>query len=237
MKVDETLSIGKIADEIPGARQVFETLGIDYACGGTRSLSDAAHEEGLDPELLVASVRRLAQSDKTQSWHDRPLTELVRHLTNEHHRFVRDELAVISFGMFDLCAPPATPSADLQSLRAAIARLSDILLPHMHEEEDNLFGPIEALELSWGTNEQPIDSDLRTRIRQIVSEHGTIAAQLRTIRELRLRLEASNELQPRCRTTLESVARLEAHLHEYMFLENCILLPRAVALQEQMTAA
>ncbi len=238
MKVDESTSIAKIADEIPGARQVFETLGIDYACGGDLSLADAAYAEGLDPEVLVAGVRRLAApSGETHSWNDRPLADLIRHLTDEHHRFVRDELAAISFGLFDLCAPPATPDADLQSLRAAIVRLSDVLLPHMHEEEDNLFHPIEALERSWQSSERPVDGELRTRIRQVVTEHGTIAVQLRSIRELRLRLEAENELNARVRSILESVARLEAHLHEYMFLENCILFPRAVALQEQMTAA
>jgi iron-sulfur cluster repair protein YtfE (RIC family) len=57
------------------------------------------------------------------------------------------------------------------------------------------------------------------------------------VRKCHLRLESGNDLPPRCRTVLEAIGRLEAHLHEYMFLENCILFPRAVALQEQMTAA
>ncbi|MGZ5476417.1 MAG: DUF542 domain-containing protein [Thermoanaerobaculia bacterium] len=237
MKVDQTLPIATIAADIPGARSVFESLGIDYACGGARSLADAAHEEGVDPELLVASLRRLAPAGKTDSWNERPLTDLIHHLTNEHHRFIREEMAVIALRMFDLCAPPARPAADLQSLRTALARLSDILIPHMHQEEDNVFRAIELLEAEWQSNEPPLDGELRTRIGHVVCDHGTIAAQLRTIRGLRLTLEESNELQPRCRTILDSVARLEAHLHEYMFLENCILFPRAVALQQQMTAA
>jgi regulator of cell morphogenesis and NO signaling len=238
MRVDESTSIAKIADEISGARQVFETLGIDYACGGALSLADAAYAEGLDPEVLVAGVRRLAApSGGTHSWNDRPLADLIKHLTDEHHRLVRDELAAISFGLFDLCAPPATPDEDLLSLRAAIVRLSGVLLPHMHEEEDNLFHPIAALELSRQSSERTVNGELRSRIQHVITEHGTIAAQLRSIRELRLRLEAGNELSERARAILESVTRLEAHLHEYMFLENCILFPRAVALQEQMTAA
>jgi regulator of cell morphogenesis and NO signaling len=236
MRIDAKLPISKIADEIPGARQVFETLGIDYACAGERTLTDAAHEEGLDPELLVASLRRLLPAGAARSWSDRPLTELVHFLTNEHHKLVREELARIALGMFELCAPPATPQADLQSLRATLVCLSETLLPHMHEEEDSLFGPIEALELAWQTNGRSTDGVLRSHISHIVTEHGTIATQLRTIRDLRLRLEAANEMPSQCRTTLGEVARLEAHLHEYMFLENCVLFPRAVALAEQMSA-
>lgn len=233
MRIDATLPISTIAAETPRAREVFETFGIDYACEGERSLADVARGEGLDPELLVARLRRVAQEDKTQSWNELPLADLVRHLTNQHHRFVREELALISFQLFELCAAPARPAADLQSLRSAVIRMSDILLPHLREEEDNVFRVIEALEASWHTGEAPIDGELRARIGHMVTEHGTISAQLRTIRELRTRLEAGNETPQAPRVFLQSVAKLEAHLHEYMFLENCILFPRAVALQDQ----
>lgn len=236
MKVDRTLSVATVAAEIPGSREVFEKFGIDYAGAGARSMADAAHEQGIDPELLLASVRALVPADQSQSWSERPLVDLVQHLVREHHRFVREELAMISFRMWELCAPPARPVPDLQSLRAALTRLSDTLLGHMHEEEDNVFPRIEALEASWQANESRIDEELAVRIGHIVTEHGTIAAQLRTIRELRQKLEVGDDAPALSRPTLEAIARLEAHLHEYLFLENCILFPRAVALQEQMTA-
>ena len=56
------------------------------------------------------------------------------------------------------------------------------------------------------------------------------------IRELRLRLSDSDSLSPRCTALLDDLATLEAHLHEYIFLENAILFPRAAALAEQGAA-
>ena len=238
MRIDANLPLATIAAEFPSTRNIFETFGIDYACGGSRSLIDAAHEHGIDLELLVASIGRIASGQATTlPWHEKPLRDLVHHLNEEHHRFVRDELAVISFRMFDLCAPPARPIEDLQSLRAALARLSETLIRHLHTEEDEVFPTIDALEASWQAKRSAINEGLRLQIRNIVTEHGAISAQLRTVRELRLRIEASNEMPANCHGFLESIAKLEAHLHEYMFLENCILFPRAVALQEQITAA
>jgi iron-sulfur cluster repair protein YtfE (RIC family) len=69
---------------------------------------------------------------------------------------------------------------------------------------------------------------LREAIARAVTEHGALAVRLRTIRELRLAMEASLETPPECDEVLDAVARLEAHVHECMFLENCILFPRAL---------
>lgn len=236
MKIDATLPIAKIAAEVPGAMAVFESLGIDYSCAGERSLADAAYAEGLDPETLIRSLRGLRAVQRAESWNDRSPTDLVRHLVAEHHRFVRDELAAIALRLADVCSTPGGAHPDLQSLRAAFAKLSDVIIPHLRDEEENVFRAIEAIENAWQLNQPPpvIEGDLHAGILRIVGEHGTIAAQLQTIRELRLRLDASNDLSPRCRPILDGLENLEAHLHEYMFLENCILFPRAVVLQEQM---
>ena len=46
----------KIEAPLPIAR-----LAADLACAGDRSLHDAAHATGVDPMIVVASLRRLAK--------------------------------------------------------------------------------------------------------------------------------------------------------------------------------
>ena len=236
MKITESVPIATIAAEMPAARALFESLGIDYACGGQRSLGDAAHAEGLDPEIVIAGLRRITPEHGEQ-WHDRPLRDLVQYLMNEHHHFVRDEMMSLALWLSDLCAPPAKPKPDLQSLRAAFTRLSEKVLPHLHDEEA-VFGHIETLETEWHTGDPPHgDGDLGAHIQRLMADHATIAAQLRSIRSLHLRLMTEEELPMRIRRALDAVGSLEAHLHEYMFLENCVLFPRAIALEQQMMVA
>ena len=235
MKIEGNLPIAKFAAELPGAISIFELLGLDYACAGDRSLEDAAHAEGIAPEIVIAGLRRLKTREQTESWNDRPLSDLTGHLSEQHHRFVRDELARIAVALAGICSAPAAVPSYLISLRAAFTRLSAIVLPHLHREEDEAFLVIEALEKAW-QSAQP-DSvpsrGLGDILRRLADEHGAIAAQLRTIRELRIRLEDSDSLSQQCGALLDDLASLEAHLHEYMFLENCILFPRAAALAEE----
>lgn len=236
MKITEDLPLSTIAADLPASRGLFESLGIDYSTSGPRSVGDAARAEGLDAEIVLAGLRRIT-SGKTESWDERPLGELIRHLIEQHHHFVRDELMSLTLWLSDLCAPWIRPAAELQSLRAAFTRLADTIFPHLHDEEI-AFARIEALENARQSSEtRPVNGELRARIHRLVEEHGTIAAQLRTIRELRMRLMTSNDVVPRLRRALEAIGDLEAHLHEYMFLENCILFPRAIALEEQIAAA
>lgn len=238
MKIDGNLPIAKFAAGLPGAMAIFESLGLDYACAGDRSLDDAAHAEGIAPEVVIASLRRLKSAEHAEPWGDRPLADLTHHLVEQHHRFVREELAQIAMRLADLCSSPGGVPPDLMSLRAAFARLSEMILPHLHHEEEKVFRAVEALEKTWQSNEPLADphTDLLATLQQFAGEHGAIDAQLRTMRELRFRLAGSDELLPRCSRTLEELATLEAHLHEYIFLENCILFPRAAALLEQAIA-
>jgi regulator of cell morphogenesis and NO signaling len=235
MRIDGRMPITSIAADLPGAIAVFEALGLDYACAGNRSLVDAARAEGIDAEVVIASLRRLGTAEHAQSWHDRPLSDLVRYLVAQHHRFVRDEVGALALRLADLCATYGAVDPDLIAIRAAFTRLADLLLPHLHREEQSIFLAIEAMESTWQSNEgDAFPHDLAGHIRELTVEHGMISAQLRTLRELRMPLGVANGLAPRVAAMLEELAALEAHLHEYMFLENCVLFPRALALEAEL---
>jgi regulator of cell morphogenesis and NO signaling len=231
MKIDPKLPIGKFAAEVPGAIAVFEALGIDYASLCDRSVDDAAHAAGIAPEIAVTGLRRLKAVSEGQSWSDRPLIELTRHLSQQHHHFVRHELGRLAARLTDVCSAGDDVLSELLSLRAAFSRMTEIVLPHFHREEAVLFREVEAMERAWQSGETVIaPPDFAGAMRQVTNEHAAISAHLRTMRDLRTDLEDADDLPPRCRAILDDVAALEAHLHEYMFLENWVLFPRAAAL-------
>ena len=43
-------TVGHLVVERPSRARVFEQLGLDYCCGGNKSLSQACREKGLDYE-------------------------------------------------------------------------------------------------------------------------------------------------------------------------------------------
>lgn len=174
---------------------------------------------------------------RAELWNDRPLAELVHYLVSQHHRFVREELAAIAFRLSDFCTSPASADPALMELRAAFTRLSEVTLPHLHHEEEDVFPAVEALEKQWEANAPLHAGSISASIRLLAKEHELIAEQLFRMRQLRLKLSEANELSARCTSTLNDIATLEAHLQDYMFLEDSVLFPRAEAIEEQAVAS
>lgn len=232
MKISRNSSIAKIAADVPGATEVFEALGLDYSCAGDRSLADAAYVAAIDPDAVVGRLRRLRSVENAVSWNDRRLSEVMKHLVEEHHRLIAGDMRATAIHLADVCSEPSEMPSDVYLLRATFARLSDILLPHIREEEEDIFPLIEELEQAWETDQPRAEKhgDLDRHISKIVSEHGKTAELLRAMRELRERLQLNEDVPAKCQPILEGIARLESHLHQYMFLENSVLFPRAVAL-------
>ena len=79
MTLNANLTVREIASENPAAIRVFESFGIDYCCGGRRSLEEAcaAGSVALDTVLqsLTAASQTLAVED-AEKWVDADLSAL-----------------------------------------------------------------------------------------------------------------------------------------------------------------
>ena len=237
MNIEKTTLVETIAASVPGATGVFEAVGIDYACGARLSLREAAEIAGIDTRPLIDTLQSLPAATSDTDWNERSLTDVARQVTAGHHLLIREQLPHIALAMANLCMGAAR-SSDVMDLRAEIASLSGELIPHLHDEERNVFQVIEAMETAWQENETPppLDHGLHKRIAELMVAHGSIAQRVHRIRDLRLRISTGADLSPECHAALALLEQFEAHLRHEMFIENCILFPRALALEEQWTA-
>src|SRR5215207_5381120 len=90
-------TVRDLALSVPGATRAFERAGIDYCCGGGRTLEDACASAGVDAGELLATLRGLEESGQASSG-DRDfvamsLEALVDHIVRTHHVFTFQELA------------------------------------------------------------------------------------------------------------------------------------------------
>jgi len=56
MAITASKTVRELAVELPGAARVFEKLGIDYCCGGAKSLQDACGDARLAVEEVIRSL-------------------------------------------------------------------------------------------------------------------------------------------------------------------------------------
>ncbi|MGB7169985.1 MAG: DUF542 domain-containing protein, partial [Acidobacteriaceae bacterium] len=93
MTADAT-TVRDIALEQPASIRIFEKFGIDYCCGGRKSLGQACQERSLDVQTVLAAIEGAAHGaeEHAQEWASASLEALCEHIVKIHHDYVRREI-------------------------------------------------------------------------------------------------------------------------------------------------
>src|SRR5712691_4546036 len=132
-----TKTVRDLAVEIPGATRVFENLGIDYCCGGKRSLADACAAAGVTAESVMNS---LEHANGSHAQFEEPnfliatLAELIDHIVEKHHVFTKTEIARLRALIDKVCSVHGQNHPELSELRLLFEDLGTQLEPHMMKE-------------------------------------------------------------------------------------------------------
>lgn len=85
-------SLGQLARKIPGATAIFHKQGLDFCCGGNKSLRRAAEEKNLDGDTIANSLLASASKGETPVTEAMPLPELIDYILDNFHQVHRTEL-------------------------------------------------------------------------------------------------------------------------------------------------
>jgi len=125
MNLDVTQTVRELAINVPSATRVFEQLGIDYCCGGNKSLERACGDANVPIQQVVDSLQSEAffaesrqNAPRENQWADAPLADLISHINNTHHKFTRQEIARLG-PLFDkVCRVHGANHSELVNIRA-----------------------------------------------------------------------------------------------------------------------
>jgi regulator of cell morphogenesis and NO signaling len=141
MTIDLRRTLADLVLERPAAARVLTRLGLDYCCGGRRSLEEACRERGLDPATVAVFLEHEAEPVALEStdWAAAPLPELCAHIVERHHARMRWELPRVAELAGRAAAVHGGELPELHELRTELERLRDELEEHLDEEERSLF--------------------------------------------------------------------------------------------------
>jgi regulator of cell morphogenesis and NO signaling len=212
-------TLAQLALERPSAARVLGRLGLDYCCGGRRSLAAACEEHGLDARTVVVLLDRDAEpvAGELEDWSGAPLAELCTHIVGVHHRRLRWELPRLSELADSVVAAHAGEEPSLGELRDELAALRRELDAHMADEELRLFPSLVAGE-----------APARAEVARLEHEHDGTGERLRRLRRLAGGYAADGALCTAHRALLEGLHGLELDLHQHVHEENNVLFPRAL---------
>ncbi len=232
-------TVREVALEHPAATRVFEKLGIDYCCGGHRSLGEACAKANV-PAFLVMDTLEMAEETeraarKVRDWQEEPLSELIAHIEKTHHKYVRDETVRLTALIEKVCSVHGKNHAELFEIRTTFAGLAQELTMHMMKEERVLFPYIVRMEEAVIQKEPILPAPFGTvenPVAMMEHEHDSAGQALRALRKSSSGYQAPADGCVSYQTLYKALEAFEADLHQHIHLENNILFPRAIAMEK-----
>jgi len=189
MKPDLNQTVREIAIEHPATVRVFESLGIDYCCGGKRTLNDACERAGVPVQRaldLLATVQEAASVD-VANWAGASAGELIGHIVGRHHKYVRSESPRLGIMLEKFVGRHGQEHPELASICDLFGALTQELSAHMLKEENILFPYFEQMEsaVSRGAAPPPaVFGSVETPISRMLADHDDAGELLAEMREL-----------------------------------------------------
>jgi regulator of cell morphogenesis and NO signaling len=235
--ISTTTFVGQIVAARPLLARVFERLGIDYCCGGKRTLAEACVAKGLDPAtvaVLLDAAAQLAGPKPAVDAATMSLSSLADHIESTHHVYLKEELPQLVEKADRVARKHAWRDSRLPAVAATMRELAEEMFSHMAKEENILFPLVRELEQK-GTVSHACGS-LANPIRQMETEHDSAGGALARLRELTDGFTPDAESCNTHRAMLAGFAQLEGDLHDHVHKENNVLFPRALELEAQAVA-
>lgn len=232
--IDATDTLGTLVTEHPDLARGLEHFGLDYCCGGHRSLDDACRDAGLDPREVAAALS--ARDERgPEPWATLGPTELVDHVETTHHVYLREELARLVALAETVTKVHGERHPELAEVGDTLIELRADLEPHMAKEEQVLFPMIRQLMAAESAPTFHCGS-LSNPISVMLTEHDRVGELLARLRVLTDDYTTPADGCASYEAYYRGLAEVEADTHLHVHKENNLLFP-AVIEQEHRLAA
>jgi len=206
-------SLGDIAASLPGATAVFRRHKLDFCCGGSQSLQDAARHRDIDPAAIEAELETLAPEPNTVPDDVDGLIQCILDRYHQVHRQEMPELRALALRVETVHAQhPAVP----KGLSDLLARMYGEMESHMQKEEQILFPMMLA-----GGNPMIVHP-----IGMMRHEHDSHGEELEALAKLTGDLTLPADACNTWRALYAGLGKFRDDLTEHIHIENNILFPK-----------
>lgn len=230
-------SVGSIVNENFAAARVFKFYGIDFCCGGSASLEEACRMAGVDFDRVVESLTEDAAKGVTSipfdSW---PTDLLIDYVLKIHHRGIRAKGPRLLADIEHIASVHGVVHPELFQLRRLFAESLEDLENHLQKEEQVLFpycyDLFEASEQD--ASREPMHcGTVANPIRVMLREHNDEGTRYKYIRNLMNGFAAPEDACASYQLMLADIEAFMDGLFEHIHIENNILFPRFVQLEQR----
>ncbi|WP_100613968.1 iron-sulfur cluster repair di-iron protein [Confluentibacter citreus] len=235
---DTQKQIGQFVAEDFRTAAVFNTYGIDFCCKGDRTVEEVCNKNGINPNDLLDKLHAVlnTKTDQAIDYKSWPLDLLAEYIEKKHHRYVEEKIPILRQFLDKLCKVHGERHPELFEINELFIGCSGELASHMKKEELILFPFVKKMvkaKLENSAVPSPAFGTVENPIAMMMEEHENEGDRFRKIAEL-----TNNYTPPAdgCNTykvTFAMLNEFEQDLHLHIHLENNILFPEAIKLEQQ----
>lgn len=233
------LTVGEIVAQNWKTAALFQRHQIDFCCRGHVTLREACNPLGIDPEAILKELAALLQAEENTesdytSW---PLDLLADYIEKKHHKYVTDRLPELMAYLDKICGVHGNHHPELVEIRELFSQTVDELTVHMKKEELMLFPFIRTMMSAQQDRlplPRPVYGSVRNPIQMMQHEHTDEGDRFVRIAELSNHYTPPEDACSTYRVAFAMLQEFEQDLHKHIHLENNILFPRAIRLEQEL---
>ncbi len=229
-------SVGEVVKQNIHAAPIFEAYGIDYCCGGKKSLNAACMEKDVDAARLKAELELLPErgSLDVASWET---SFLIDYIVNTHHQYVKNMMPPIAAHAAKVATVHGAHHPEVREIAAIWQQVQMELESHMMKEERILFPFIKRLAAA-DRGEGQVSAGgfgtVRNPIEMMEHEHDSVGVAMDHMRKLGSDYTPPEDACTTFQLLYRELDEFERDLHIHIHLENNVLHPRAIAMEERL---
>ncbi len=238
MLVQKENKIGEVVARNFHTAKVFESLGLDFCCGGKKTIGDACREKGMDADFVVSEVSKVQESNGTAAHFEKWEPDfLADYIINNHHAYVQTTIPTIEHHLQKVVSAHGEKHPELSKIDEAFTTLKNELMDHMAKEEKMLFPYIKKMNIAYkNTLEMPVPpfGSVDNPIKVMESEHEAAGGLMALISKLSGSYTPPADACSTYKVLYSELKEFEADLHMHVHLENNILFPKASELEVKL---
>jgi regulator of cell morphogenesis and NO signaling len=231
-------TIGEMVTKDFRKAQVFKKFGIDFCCGGKKTLKEVCDKKGIDAEEVEKELSGFNEKENTYFDFDKwDLDFLADYIVNTHHKYVKESLPF----MTELATKVARVHGDHHPELLEVARIFNALAQdfglHLMKEENILFPYIKEMAIAKKEGKTMATSpfgNVNNPTQMMETEHEQAGEDMQAIRQLTNNFELPQGACNSYQILFKKLAEFENDLFNHVHLENNILFPKAIALEKEV---
>ncbi|MCC7430714.1 iron-sulfur cluster repair di-iron protein [bacterium] len=229
-------TIGEIVAEDIRKAEVFRKFGLDFCCGGHKTVKQACDEAGVSYKAVENALNLADRSsdNRSQNFNAWKPDFLADYIQNTHHVYVLEAFDLLDQISVKVAHVHGQNHPELIRIAEIYKSVEQELLHHLPDEENILFPRVKELVNSAKQTKPSESGSVLALIGKMQQEHSLVGDKMKEIRKLSKDFQPPHDACTSYKLLFAKLEEFETDLFEHIHLENNILFPKVVTLEKEL---